>query len=118
MGPWIVTADEIDNPGDLELRCSVSGQLRQKANTRDLIWGVAEFVAYASSVVTLEAGDVVTTGTPAGVGPVEDGDRIELDIERLGRLTVDVTAQGAIASPTLGKDRGPIPPAPQPRPNR
>jgi 2-keto-4-pentenoate hydratase/2-oxohepta-3-ene-1,7-dioic acid hydratase in catechol pathway len=116
MGPWIVTADEIADPGNLDLKCSVSGQLRQKANTRDLIWGVAEFVAYASSVFTLEAGDIVTTGTPAGVGPLEDSDQIVLDIEHIGSLAVGVSAEGAVTCPTLGKDRGPIPPPPRPRP--
>jgi 2-keto-4-pentenoate hydratase/2-oxohepta-3-ene-1,7-dioic acid hydratase in catechol pathway len=115
IGPWIVTADEIPDPGTLDLNCSVSGQLRQKANTSDLIWGVAEFVAYASSVLTLEPGDVVTTGTPAGVGPIEHNDDIELDIAHIGRLTVKVSAKDAVACPTLGKDQGPIPPPPQPR---
>jgi 2-keto-4-pentenoate hydratase/2-oxohepta-3-ene-1,7-dioic acid hydratase in catechol pathway len=116
MGPWIVTADEIPDPGVLDLRCSVSGHLRQKANTRDLIWGVAELVAYTSSVVTLRPGDVITTGTPAGVGPIEDGSQIVLELESIGTLTATVSAAGAVASPTLGANSGPVaPPAPESR---
>lgn len=116
IGPWIVTADEIPDPGVLDLCCSVSGHLRQKANTRDLIWGVAELVAYTSSVVTLRPGDVITTGTPAGVGPIEDGSEIVLELESIGTLTATVTSAGAVASPTLGANSGPVaPPAPESR---
>src|SRR5215469_15722518 len=73
MGPVLVTADEFGDPDDVELRCWVSGDLRQKASTRDLIWGVARLVSYASSVTTLYPGDVISTGTPAGVGPLAAG---------------------------------------------
>ena len=112
MGPWIVTADEIPDPGVLDLRTFVSGQLRQKANTRDLIWGVPQLVSYVSSVVTLRPGDIITTGTPAGVGPLEDGSTIELEITSIGKLTATVSSAGATASPTLGAGRGPVPPPP------
>ena len=111
MGPVLVTADEFGDPDDVELRCWVAGDLRQKATTRDLIWGVARLVSYASSVATLCPGDVITTGTPAGVGPLRDGDTIRLELSGLGLdLTARVAADAATASPTTGRDRGPVPP--------
>jgi 2-keto-4-pentenoate hydratase/2-oxohepta-3-ene-1,7-dioic acid hydratase in catechol pathway len=117
MGPVLVTADEFGDPGDVELRCWVSGELRQKASTRDLIWDVARLVSYASSVTTLCPGDVISTGTPAGVGPLAAGDTIRLELSRLGLdLTAQVAADGATASPTSGHTRGPVPPPPPVRP--
>lgn len=114
MGPVLVTADEFGDPGEVELRCWVSGELRQKAATRDLIWSVARLVSYASSVTTLYPGDVIATGTPAGVGPLAAGDTIRLELSGLGLdLTVNVAADNTIASPTSGRDRGPVPPAPR-----
>jgi len=111
MGPVLVTADEFGNPDDVELRCWVSGNLRQKASTRDLIWNVARLVSYASSVTTLYPGDVISTGTPAGVGPLSAGDTVRLELSGLGLdLEVRVAADNAIASPTSGHNRGPVPP--------
>ena len=113
IGPSLVTADEFGNPDDVELRCWVSGTLRQKASTRDLIWGVARLVSYASSVTTLYPGDVISTGTPAGVGPLAAGDTIRLELSGLGLdLTAQVAADDAVASPTSGHARGPVPPPP------
>lgn len=96
LGPWVTTADEVGDPGALELSCSVNGELRQHTSTADLIYSVAELVAYASHVMDLEPGDVIASGTPAGVGPLADGDELTLEIERLGRLTVPVTSAGAV----------------------
>lgn len=110
IGPWLVTADEVPDPGSLELRCAVNGTLRQAANTRDLIWSVARLVAYISSVMTLYPGDVIATGTPEGVGPITDGDIVEVNIEAIGSLGVSVSAAGATACPTRGAGRGPVPP--------
>lgn len=111
MGPVLVTADEFGDPGDVQLRCWVAGDLRQKASTRDLIWGVARLVSYASSVTTLYPGDVISTGTPAGVGPIAAGDTIRLELSGLGLdLTAEVAADEAVASPTSGHGRGPVPP--------
>ena len=120
MGPVLVTADEFGDPGGVELRCWVSGELRQKATTRDLIWGVARLVSYASSVTTLYPGDVIATGTPAGVGPLTAGDTIRLEVSGLGLdLEVQVAADDTIASPTSGHNRGPVPPpAPAREPRR
>lgn len=115
MGPVLVTADDFGDPGQVELRCWVSGELRQKASTRDLIWSVARLVSYASSVTTLYPGDVISTGTPAGVGPLTGGDTIRLELSGLGLdLTVQVAADDTVASPTSGHSRGPVPPPAQP----
>ena len=97
LGPWIVTADEIPDPDTLDLRCDVGGATRQRTNTADLIFGVRELIAYTSSVMTLHPGDVIATGTPAGVGPLSHGDRVVLDIEKVGRLEVGV--DGSRATP-------------------
>lgn len=96
FGPWITTADEVGDADSLELRCWVGGELRQSANTRDLIYSVAELIAYTSSVMTLHPGDVIASGTPAGVGPLTAGQRVVVEIEKLGRLDVGVTDDGAI----------------------
>jgi 2-keto-4-pentenoate hydratase/2-oxohepta-3-ene-1,7-dioic acid hydratase in catechol pathway len=94
LGPWLVTADEIPNPGALGLRLSVNGQVRQESNTSDLILGVAELIEYASSFYTLHPGDVVFTGTPAGVGPIHPGDTINACIDKIGTMQVHVRAEG------------------------
>ncbi|MEV4754430.1 fumarylacetoacetate hydrolase family protein [Micromonospora sp. NPDC049559] len=95
LGPWITTPDEVGDPGTLGLRCWVDGALRQSAGTAELIFGVPQLIAYASSVMTLWPGDVIATGTPAGVGPLRHGERIAVEIERVGRLEVTVTAARA-----------------------
>jgi 2-keto-4-pentenoate hydratase/2-oxohepta-3-ene-1,7-dioic acid hydratase in catechol pathway len=96
LGPWVVTADEVGDPHNLALSCRVNDIVRQQGNTRDLIFDVANLIAYTSSVMTLWPGDVFLTGTPAGVGPVADGDQVVVEIEKIGRLAVTVTAEGAI----------------------
>ncbi|GGH47383.1 fumarylacetoacetate hydrolase family protein [Microbacterium album] len=96
VGPWITTADEIADPDALALRTWVNGDLRQHASTADLIFDVATLIEYASSIMTLEPGDVIATGTPAGVGPLADGDRVTVAIEGLGELSIPVTSEGAI----------------------
>ncbi len=110
VGPWLVTPDEVGDPGELTLECSVNGVLRQRASISDLIWSIPRLVSYASSVMTLLPGDVVTSGTPAGVGVLEDGDTIEVVIDRVGRLAVSVSARDAVVCPTRGARRGPVPP--------
>jgi 2-keto-4-pentenoate hydratase/2-oxohepta-3-ene-1,7-dioic acid hydratase in catechol pathway len=92
LGPWLVTPDEIPDPGVLDLQVSVNGQLRQRSNTKDLILGVPELIEYASSFYTLHPGDVILTGTPEGVGPIQPGDIIVASIERIGTMEVHVSA--------------------------
>src|SRR5258708_497004 len=91
MGPYLVTADEIPDYADIDLELSVNGELRQKANTRDLIVGVPEMIAMASSVMTLFPGDIIASGTPAGVGQLKASDRVAIRIKGVGEMTLDVT---------------------------
>ncbi|QSO54118.1 fumarylacetoacetate hydrolase family protein [Alicyclobacillus curvatus] len=90
IGPWIVTADEIQNPNELQLQLWVNDEVRQSANTRDLIYDSYKFFEAASQVMTLEPGDIVTTGTPEGVGPIHKGDVVRIQIERIGEFSVSV----------------------------
>ena len=92
LGPWLVTPDEIPNPGNLDLRISVNGEERQSSNTKYLILGVAELIEYASSFYTLFPGDVMMTGTPEGVSPIQPGDVISAYVERIGTMEVRVRA--------------------------
>jgi len=91
LGPWLVTADEIPDPGALELSLAVNGKVRQQANTKDLILGVPELIAWASSFYTLHPGDVLLTGTPQGVGPVRPGDVMVASLERVGEMRLLVS---------------------------
>ena len=83
FGPWIDT--EFD-PADAVLTCRVNGQMRQMASTRDMVFNVPTLIAYVSSVMTLEPGDLLFTGTPAGVGELKSGDEVVVEIEGLGVL--------------------------------
>jgi 2-keto-4-pentenoate hydratase/2-oxohepta-3-ene-1,7-dioic acid hydratase in catechol pathway len=100
LGPWLVTADEADPADAIDLDCTVGGDHRQSSNTKHLIWGVARLVAYISTVMTLEVGDVIATGTPSGVGPIKDGDEITLTLSSIGTLAVTVTSDNPGPSPT------------------
>jgi 2-keto-4-pentenoate hydratase/2-oxohepta-3-ene-1,7-dioic acid hydratase in catechol pathway len=91
LGPWLVTPDELGDPGRLQLSIAVNGEPRQDANTADLILGVAELVAWGSSFYTLHPGDVLLTGTPQGVGPVKPGDTLLARIERIGSMQLRVS---------------------------
>jgi 2-keto-4-pentenoate hydratase/2-oxohepta-3-ene-1,7-dioic acid hydratase in catechol pathway len=89
LGPWIETELDI---ADVGVTCSVNGQLRQQGSTREMVFSVGRLMEYISAVMTLEPGDVILTGTPAGVGPLEAGDRVTVTIEGLGTLENPVTA--------------------------
>jgi 2-keto-4-pentenoate hydratase/2-oxohepta-3-ene-1,7-dioic acid hydratase in catechol pathway len=91
LGPWLVTPDEVGDPGKLGLSITVNGEPRQDAHTSDLILGVGELVAWGSSFYTLHPGDVILTGTPQGVGPVKPGDTMLAKIERIGSMQVKVS---------------------------
>jgi 2-keto-4-pentenoate hydratase/2-oxohepta-3-ene-1,7-dioic acid hydratase in catechol pathway len=90
LGPWLVTRDEIADPGQLAVSLEVNGERRQDAHTSDLILGVAQLVEWGSSFYTLHPGDVLLTGTPQGVGPVRPGDVMVASIERIGTMRVAV----------------------------
>jgi 2-keto-4-pentenoate hydratase/2-oxohepta-3-ene-1,7-dioic acid hydratase in catechol pathway len=91
IGPWIVT--DID-PDDLAIDCEVNEQIRQDGNTADMVRSVRELVAWISSVMTLIPGDVILTGTPAGVGPLRHGDLVTVTIEGIGTLDNTVVEEG------------------------
>ncbi len=84
LGPVIDT--ELDPQESLAITCRVNGEVRQAATTADLVFGVGELISYVSRVMTLLPGDVILTGTPSGVGPIEAGDRVEVEIEGIGLL--------------------------------
>ena len=91
IGPWVVTADEIPDPQQLDLRCWVNGELRQASNTREMVHSIADQISYLSTAFTLEPGDLIATGTPEGVGvalnpPVflQRGDVVRCEVEKIG----------------------------------
>jgi 2-keto-4-pentenoate hydratase/2-oxohepta-3-ene-1,7-dioic acid hydratase in catechol pathway len=90
FGPWITTADEVRDPANLQARLWVNDVLKQDANTRDLIVDIPEMIVIASRVATLYPGDIIATGTPEGVGPVQRGDRVRIAIDHVGEMTLDV----------------------------
>ncbi|GAB6900712.1 fumarylacetoacetate hydrolase family protein [Kineosporia succinea] len=100
LGPWFVTADEVGDPGSLGLRLWVNGELRQNGSTSNLIFGIGEVVRYLSQFLVLEAGDVINTGTPAGVALgmpdpkpyLRPGDVVEVEIDGLGRMRHEMGA--------------------------
>lgn len=93
LGPWIVTPDEIGDVQSLQLTCRVNGEIRQDANTASMLFPVAEQIEYISQRITLEPGDVIATGTPEGIGPVQPGDVMECTIEKIGALRNRVVAE-------------------------
>jgi 2-keto-4-pentenoate hydratase/2-oxohepta-3-ene-1,7-dioic acid hydratase in catechol pathway len=92
LGPWLVTADEIPNPGELNLSISVNGETRQNSNTKYMILGVPELIEFASAFYTLNPGDIMITGTPEGVSPIQSGDTVVASIEKIGSMEVKVRA--------------------------
>ena len=99
VGPRLASAEEVGDPQDLAIRCLVNGKPLQDSSTAHMVFGVAELVSYASQALTLEPGDLIATGTPAGVGFTRDppvflrpGDEVTVEIERIGALTNPVRA--------------------------
>ena len=92
LGPWMVTADEIHDPNNLDLKISVNGEVRQNSNTRELVYNVEKLIEYSSERYTLYPGDIIMTGTPDGVGPVEPGDVMTCELEGIGMMEVHVRA--------------------------
>jgi 2-keto-4-pentenoate hydratase/2-oxohepta-3-ene-1,7-dioic acid hydratase in catechol pathway len=101
VGPRLVPRDEVPDPQALRIRCVLNGEVMQDSTTANMIFSVAEVIAYTSATVTLEPGDLIATGTPAGVGVfrnprvlLQDGDEVTVEIEGLGALTNPVRAKG------------------------
>ncbi len=92
LGPWLVTADEVGDPDNLDFSIHVGDELRQKSNTSMLIFDIRKLVEYGSSFYTLYPGDVIMTGTPEGVGPVQPGDVMHCWVEKIGSMDISVRA--------------------------
>ena len=90
VGPWITTGDEIADPGRLDMWLTVNGEIRQEANTHDLILGMEQMISLASTVMTLHPGDIIATGTCSGVGPVADGDTVSIHVASVGAMDIPV----------------------------
>lgn len=90
LGPWIETEF---NPADAMISCHVNGELRQMASTRDMIFHIDQLIAFASSIMTLEPGDIIMTGTPAGISPLKPGDIVEAAIDGIGKLRNTVAVE-------------------------
>lgn len=100
LGPWLVTSDEIVDPQKLRIRCSINGEVLQDSSTKEMVFGVAELVSFISQTITLSPGDVISTGTPPGVGAarkppryLKAGDNVTVSIEGIGDLTNPVEAE-------------------------
>ena len=97
LGPWIVTADEVPNPMALSNRLWVNGEVRQEANTSEMIVDIAELIELISSVLPIVPGDVIATGTPEGVGPFGAGDTLRIAIEGVGDMSLSVTERSTVS---------------------
>ena len=93
LGPWIVTYLSLDEASDLQVTTTVNGELKQDGRTSDMVQGIAELIEYVSGFTTLLPGDVILTGTPAGVGPLQPGDQVAVTVEGIGTLTNPVVAE-------------------------
>jgi 5-oxopent-3-ene-1,2,5-tricarboxylate decarboxylase/2-hydroxyhepta-2,4-diene-1,7-dioate isomerase len=101
LGPFLVTPDEVGDPARLTLRTYVNGDLRQEGTTEDLIVSIPEIIAYVTAFMTLQAGDVILTGTPRGISPVYPGDVMRSEVEGVGVLENPVVADAPDDSPAL-----------------
>lgn len=95
VGPWLVTGVDAGFVADLQVRCAVNTEPRQAGRTSEMVFSPAFLVSYISQVMTLEPGDLVLTGTPAGVGPLTPGDTVTVDIENIGTLTNPVVSESS-----------------------
>jgi 2-keto-4-pentenoate hydratase/2-oxohepta-3-ene-1,7-dioic acid hydratase in catechol pathway len=114
LGPWIATLDEIRDVGDLTLRTHVNGEVMQEASTRDLIFDIPYLIELISSAMTLEPGDLISTGTPSGVGHarkppryLRHGDVVTVSVDGIGELTNPVRDEEAVSSPCVQCDERP-----------
>ncbi|SAL41942.1 fumarylacetoacetate hydrolase family protein [Caballeronia humi] len=103
VGPYIVTADEVPDYDAIDLKLSVNGEVRQQASTRDLIVDIPEMIRMASAVMTLYPGDIIATGTPAGVGPINGGDKVVIEIAKVGSMSIDVVQSEGGGHPVWDK---------------
>ncbi len=93
IGPWIVTRDEVTNPQELSIKVWQNGELKQDGNTKEMVCTVKELVSLLSEVGTLNPGDLIFTGTPAGAGAIKDGDVLKTQIAKIGEIQVNVKSE-------------------------
>ncbi|WP_035060197.1 fumarylacetoacetate hydrolase family protein [Andreprevotia chitinilytica] len=93
IGPWIVDAADVADPGNLTLRTYVNGELRQQGSTRDLIFDIPYLIEYLSGFMTLSPGDMIATGTPEGLADVKPGDEVIVEVEQVGRLVNHIVSE-------------------------
>lgn len=94
IGPRIVPLKEIENPHNLNIYLKINGETKQSSNTKHMIFKIPRIIEYLSSFLTLEKGDIISTGTPSGVGPIQPGNIIEAFIENIGTITHQVVLEG------------------------
>ncbi len=87
VGPWIVTKDEIKNPHNLKITCDVNRKPKQSSNTKRMVFDIPTQIEFISKYITLEPGDIISTGTPEGIGPIKHGDTVRCHVEKIGTLT-------------------------------
>ncbi len=86
LGPYVIDRDDIDDPHDLKLSTRVNGELRQEGSTRDMVFTIPYMIEYLSAFMTLQPGDMISTGTPKGLSDVQPGDEVVIEVEQVGRL--------------------------------
>ena len=86
LGPYIIDRDDVDDPHDLKLSTRVNGELRQQGTTRDMVFNIPFLIEYLSAFMTLQPGDMISTGTPKGLSDVQPGDEVVIEVEQIGRL--------------------------------
>ncbi len=94
IGPRIVDTDEIKDPHNLNINLKLNGEIKQSSNTKHLLFKIPELLEYISTILTLEPGDIIATGTPSGIGSMQPGDLIEATIEKIGTLVNNVVMEG------------------------
>jgi len=94
IGPRIVDTDEIKDPHNLNINLKLNGEIKQSSNTKHLLFKIPELLEYISTILTLEPGDIIATGTPSGIGAMQPGDLIEATIEKIGTLVNNVVMEG------------------------
>ena len=94
IGPRIVDTDEIKDPHNLNINLKLNGEIKQSSNTKHLLFKIPELLEYISTILTLEPGDIIATGTPSGIGSMQPGDLVEATIEKIGTLVNNVVMEG------------------------
>lgn len=93
IGPKVILPEDIGDPQNLDIECRLNGKVMQQSNTKHMIFKIPEIIAFVSKMFTLEEGDIIVTGTPSGVSPIQPGDVVEVEIENIGILKNSVQAE-------------------------